>query len=585
MIVRLQDNPNIIVRPDYSPVTATQVTGSGSATVTQSGTNPIVYDVFVPSGGTVQWTDIAGKPDLWTTGETQTAINTATTDMWTSGETINYVTGYTPTLQWGNITGALSGQTDLQLALDGKAALIHYHPQYLTGYTVTAQDVTGITSSLYASKSAINTLTGTTLPATYTSKSAINTLTGTTLPATYTSKSAINTYTGTTAPNQFAEKIHVHPQYLTGVTWTEVTDKPDLDFLPLSGGTITGTVQGTSLQLSGDLTVDGTMNIVHVEEIYSEKDFMFTRSGNTSGLGVGQISGIGIMNADGTGTTVVLGADRNGIMRVGWSGDTLVALAGREDSPLDGGYAIWNNTLHRFDTTDLQGRISTYTGTTAPAIFASKTSINTYTGTTAPATYFPISGYSFIESGSTQIAVAGNQVTIYAPAGGTGGSSALSGLTDVSITSVASNNFLVYSGTTWVNQAPVDIFGNVTDGYLLARNDTSITGVTQSKFATVLATIKTVTGTTYTALAADSGKILEFTNTGATTITLVTGLTTGYQIAITNYSASVKTFAAGTGVTIRSKSGNLKLSTIYNMASAYYRGSGIWVLAGDLTST
>jgi hypothetical protein len=104
-----------------------------------------------------------------------------------------------------------------------------------------------------------------------------------------------------------------------------------------------------------------------------------------------------------------------------------------------------------------------------------------------------------------------------------------------------------------------------------------------------IAVIATKTGTTYTALSTDIGKIIEFTATGATTITLPTGLTTGYQITIVNYGngtvGGVRTFAAGSGASIKSKSGNLKLSTVFDAATAYYRGSNVWVVFGDLTAT
>jgi hypothetical protein len=71
---------------------------------------------------------------------------------------------------WGNISGTLSNQTDLQAALNAK--------------------VNGTTFNLY---------TGTTAPATYLSKSAFNTYSGTTVPANYYNKTQINAYTGATA--------------------------------------------------------------------------------------------------------------------------------------------------------------------------------------------------------------------------------------------------------------------------------------------------------------------------------------------------------------------------------------------------
>ena len=154
----------------------------------------------------------------------------------------------------------------------------------------------------------------------------------------------------------------------SGVTDTRINNNDGeiadlyLNKLDLSGGTLTGplygtslqlsgTLQGTSAQLSGDLTVNGTMHIVHTEEIYTESDFIYMRSGASTGLGVGEISGFAIMDVDGSGTTVVMGTDMTGTMRVGWSGDTLQALATREDNPIDNGIAFWKESTQEFITT------------------------------------------------------------------------------------------------------------------------------------------------------------------------------------------------------------------------------------------
>jgi hypothetical protein len=147
---------------------------------------------------------------------------------------------------------------------------------------------------------------------------------------------------------------------------------------------------------------------------------------------------------------------------------------------------------------------------------------------------------TFVGSGETSITKVGTVYRVYTPVD----------------TGISSTTFATYTGTTAPNQ-----------------------------FIPKLATIKAITGTTYTALSADNAKIIEFTSANATTITLPTGLTTGYQITIVNYGAGVKTIQGGTGATVRSKSSNLILSTIYDAASAYYRGSNVWVVFGDLTSS
>lgn len=240
------------------------------------------------------------------------------------------------------------------------------------------------------------------------------------------------------------------------------------------------------------------------------------------------------------------------------------------------------------DLTDLTQTVSNHTGDTTIHFkmsdiigFTTTSDFNTYTGTTAPNTYFPISGYSFVESGGTQISVVGNEVTIYSPTGGTG-SAAWSDITDK---------------PAWIDSVTASAAEiNVLDGIPAGLTSTElgyvdgVTSAIQTQLdakADKLALVKTVTGTTYTIQSTDSGYILECTATGATTITLPTGLTTNFQITIVNYggaTSGVKTIAAGTGATIKSANSALKLSTQYGAATAYYRGSNTWVVFGDLTT-
>jgi hypothetical protein len=499
MIVRLQDNPNIIVRPDYSPVTvtgytATQVTGSGSATVTQSGTNPIVYDVFVPSGGTVQWTDIAGKPDLWTTGETQTAINTATTDMWTSGETIGYVNAQ------GFITD-ISGKLDKTIyqtytgttAPNQFAAKIHYHSQYLTG--VTASQITGVTSSLYAPTIHTHTIANVTGLQTAlndkVSQASIATYTGTTAPAQFASKSSITTYTGTTAPNAYAAKNHLHTGTYspTGHThvYSTLTGLPTLftgDTYVASGITqITKLGNQVTIYVPADSITGVTWGMITGKpNLTLESDF----TGHTSNTSIHYAqSGISITYSQ-ISDPPFIPTDLNQL------NDTSNLLFNRQYSGLTGApdltvYATVSN-------------LSTYTGTTAPATFTSKSSINTYTGTTAPAAF------------------------------------------------ASKSSIATYTGTT----AP-------------------------AQFAPFTPSIVSVTGTT-SINATHANKIVECD--GTFTVTLPNSMVTGMRVDIINIGTGTITLAASTTLV----SDGTKLDTRYTGASAYHRGSNVWLAVGRLTT-
>lgn len=950
--LNIEDNPKIVVKQDQAAITVTgnsyyQFTGVSPTVVTDVQTGNLhTISIYAPSGatgasGATGQQGISGiTPTLNFIGSGGTQI--AYTQLGTTYNISIYAqsgatgaSGYTPQKGIDYFDGA-KGDTGAS-----GLTVVNYYTFIPSGgtkigvglnNTVTIYSPTGGTTGNYAKQSEFVGHTGDTTIHFKQSGITISQSQVTGLASALAGKS--NTGHTHTIANVTGLQTALDGKSSTGHTHSQ--------YAKLSGDTFTGKVYGTSLDLSGDLKVDGTMHVVHVEQIWSENDFNFLRSGNTQGLGVGQISGLGVLNADGSGTTVVLGADKNGVMRVGWSGDTLVALAGREDNPTNGWYAKWDAATNTFVTYDLKDYIDTglsgksSTGHTHTILsgltinesqvtnlvtdlagksdtghthtisnvtglqtaldgksgtghthsqYATVTNFNTVTGTTAtlyldnreyrgfinnsaidvsyswanrmitltgtleyywngvkksfvsPKTFstghtatvghwflYSTDGTNFAWSQSPwsfddiQVAhvyyqstsgatfgvrephgtmdvesheVLHNNIGTYLLSGGrpfaytaaTASDSAVSpsfaqaviadedldstiaqlnkgsytlmqvsGLTksvytlgatrpflaaganqyiyinnpstgamtagqsarwynvyqilipttsdvpsqkyrmvflqpQVAYTSLAaaqaenpnglylgdlttsSNEFVIYTRISyaanvgnnnygrvtiptngisynvgnhmgnvsivggastsnhanlanldWVNSAHIgtastipafNASGVAEEVTFVGSGETTVTkvgstyrvytpvdtGVSTATFngytgttapatyATKLATIATKTGTTYTALAADSGKILEFTATGATSIILPTGLTTGYQIAITNYSASVKTISAGTGATVRSKGGNLKLSTIYDMASAYYRGSNVWVVTGDLTAT
>ena len=115
------------------------------------------------------------------------------------------------------------------------------------------------------------------------------------------------------------------------------------EYLPLTGGTISG-----NLTISGTITQQGSTYETHAEKVYSKKDYIYLREGQTGGLANGDYSGFEFVKYDGTnnGRLVV---DNQGIARVGDVGSEQ-PLATREESPTNGGYAKWNSTTYRFET-------------------------------------------------------------------------------------------------------------------------------------------------------------------------------------------------------------------------------------------
>jgi hypothetical protein len=101
--------------------------------------------------------------------------------------------------------------------------------------------------------------------------------------------------------------------------------------------------------------------------------------------------------------------------------------------------------------------------------------------------------------------------------------------------------------------------------------------------------INAQTGTTYTFVLADDGKFVTASNASAITVTIPpassVAYATGAQLNIIQKGAGQVTFAAGSGVTIRSTGATAaapKLRAQYSSATAVYEGSDVWYVIGDI---
>jgi len=99
--------------------------------------------------------------------------------------------------------------------------------------------------------------------------------------------------------------------------------------------------------------------------------------------------------------------------------------------------------------------------------------------------------------------------------------------------------------------------------------------------------INSQTGTTYTLVSADRGKLVSLANASAITLTIPTNSTTafptGTRIDIIQTGAGQVTIG-GAGVTINSKSSNKKLSAQGSAASLIKFATDTWWLVGDLSA-
>ena len=95
-------------------------------------------------------------------------------------------------------------------------------------------------------------------------------------------------------------------------------------------------------------------------------------------------------------------------------------------------------------------------------------------------------------------------------------------------------------------------------------------------------------GTTYTLALTDGGKLVEMNNDSANTLTgppnSSVAFPVGSQILVLQSGAGQTTVAAGAGVTVNSKDGNLKLSAQWCAATLIKRATDVWVVVGDLSA-
>jgi hypothetical protein len=138
-------------------------------------------------------------------------------------------------------------------------------------------------------------------------------------------------------------------------------------------------------------------------------------------------------------------------------------------------------------------------------------------------------------------------------------SPAMDDLSDVTVTSATANDVVYYNGTGWVNK--------------------------------YVASIPTLTnaqsGTTYTLVLGDAGKIVEIGNASAITLTVPTNADVAYpigtQITILQTGAGQITVAGPSGGTLNATPGT-KLRAQWSSATLLKRATDTWVLIGDLTA-
>ena len=107
-----------------------------------------------------------------------------------------------------------------------------------------------------------------------------------------------------------------------------------------------------------------------------------------------------------------------------------------------------------------------------------------------------------------------------------------------------------------------------------------------NNMATAMVAVNAQTGTTYSVVLSDDGKLITCDNAASIALTIVPNSSVafgiGTQINVMQLGAGVVTITAGAGVTLRSDGSKLKTNAQYAVATCLKIASDTWVVVGNL---
>ena len=113
-----------------------------------------------------------------------------------------------------------------------------------------------------------------------------------------------------------------------------------------------------------------------------------------------------------------------------------------------------------------------------------------------------------------------------------------------------------------------------------------LTASEQNQLATAIIAINAQTGTTYTTVLTDDGKLITCSNASAIAITIPPNSSVAYgigtQINIAQLGAGTVTITAGAGVTLNSAGAKLKTDAQYAVATCVKTDTNTWFVVGNL---
>lgn len=115
-----------------------------------------------------------------------------------------------------------------------------------------------------------------------------------------------------------------------------------------------------------------------------------------------------------------------------------------------------------------------------------------------------------------------------------------------------------------------------------------LTAAQQNALATAMIALNAQTGTTYTTVLTDDGKLITCDNAAAIALTIPPNSSVAYgigtQLNIMQLGAGQVTITAGAGVTLRSSGSKLKTYGQYAVATCCKIATDTWVVVGNLAA-
>ena len=135
-----------------------------------------------------------------------------------------------------------------------------------------------------------------------------------------------------------------------------------------------------------------------------------------------------------------------------------------------------------------------------------------------------------------------------------------------------------------ISASSATINGNTTITGALTAVGATFTGSVSSDagYQITSGAINAQTGTTYSLLTTDNGKIITMNNGSSTTVTIPSGLPIGYNTTVIQLGAGQVGFT-GSGTTINSAEGKLNIANRYSAANIISYTTNTFILAGGLT--